>query len=147
MMDSWYELEGLASGICYSNDYDALIWQYTEKGVYATTTFYNIINFGGLTPIFIPSVWQLHVPPRVHIFLWLLAHNKLMTRDNLEKRNLDKPEDCVFCCELESINHLFFYCIVARQIWPIISECFRINVGHSYESTARFWVSNKNMPC
>jgi hypothetical protein len=50
MMDCLYELEGPAYGICYSEDCDALIWQYTQKGVYATTTFCNIINFGGVTP-------------------------------------------------------------------------------------------------
>jgi hypothetical protein len=31
-------------------------------------------------------VWKLHVPSRLHIFLWLLANNKTLTRHNLAKR-------------------------------------------------------------
>jgi hypothetical protein len=96
-----------------------------------------------MVPLFIPAVWQLHIPPRVHIFLWLLGHNKLMTRDNLKKRNLNKPECCVFCAEPESIHHLFFDCIVAKQIWMHISSFFELPIGDSYESIARFWISNK----
>ena len=30
-------------------------------------------------------MWKLKVPPRIHIFLWLLANNKLLTGDNLAK--------------------------------------------------------------
>ena len=38
-------------------------------------------------------MWKLKVPPRIHIFLWLLANNKLLTRDNLAKgeRLLTRP--------------------------------------------------------
>jgi hypothetical protein len=56
--------------------------------VYSTSSLYFVINFGGVQPIFIPVVLQLHIPPRVYIFLWLLSHKKLMTRDNLERRHL-----------------------------------------------------------
>jgi hypothetical protein len=35
-------------------------------------------------------MWKIKVPPRIHIFLWLLANNKVLTRDNLVKmRNVD----------------------------------------------------------
>ena len=37
-------------------------------------------------PVFIPAVWKLLVPPRVHFFLWLLSKNKILTRDNVEKK-------------------------------------------------------------
>jgi hypothetical protein len=85
-MNLWYELEAIALNISYSNMTDALICQYYEnKGVYSTSSLYFVINFGGVQLIFIPDVLQLHIPPRVYIFIWLLSHNKLMTRDNLKK--------------------------------------------------------------
>ena len=143
LMQQWYELEAMASSIVFDDCSDSLIWQFESNGVYSTTSLYAIINFGGVIPIYIPAVWQLHIPPRVHIFLWLLGHNKLMTRDNLLKRHLNKPEDCVFCSELESIDHLFFNCIVAKQIWQTISSIFNVAVGDSFFSVARFWVANK----
>jgi hypothetical protein len=49
-----------------------------------------------------------------------------MTKDNLLKRNMNKPVCCIFYFEDESIDHLFFQCIVARKIWDIVSEFFNI---------------------
>jgi hypothetical protein len=116
LMQQWYDLESIASSINFTTDVDALIWQYESGGVYSSSSLYTIINFGGVTPIHILAVWKLHIPPRVHIFLWLLPQNKLMTRDNMKKINLNKPECCIFLSEDESIDHFFFKCIVARHI-------------------------------
>jgi hypothetical protein len=76
MMSCWYELEGLAFDNCCNEDCDALIWQYTSIGL--LHTLYNVISLGGVLSISIPSVLQLHIPPRIHILLWLLAHNRVM---------------------------------------------------------------------
>jgi hypothetical protein len=58
--------------------------------------------------VFTPVMWKIAIPPRVYIFLWLLANNKTSTRDNLAKRrNLD-DKTCVFYTEPESVTHLFF---------------------------------------
>jgi hypothetical protein len=67
-------------------------------------------------------VWNIVVPPKIHLFLWLLSHNKLATIDNLNKKGMKKPESCCFCGENENIKHLFFECVVARVIWGFISE-------------------------
>jgi hypothetical protein len=92
LMIKWHELEGLDFSLSLYEETDALIWQYENKGEYSTSSLYAIINFGGVTPVFILAVWQLVIPPRVHIFLWLLSQNKPMTRDKPKKRNLNKPE-------------------------------------------------------
>ena len=56
---------------------------------------------------------------------------------------MHKPENCIFCSEKESIDHLFFNCIVAKQIWNVVSAFFETEIGTNYNSVARFWVSNK----
>jgi hypothetical protein len=57
--------------------------------------------------VFTPVVLKIVVLPRVHIFLWLLANNKTLTRDNLAKRRKVENESCLFCSERESVRHLF----------------------------------------
>jgi hypothetical protein len=103
---------------------------------------YKIISFRGVVPLYIPSVWSLHVPPRIHTFLWLLSKDKLMTRDNLQKRNLNKPLDCVFCKEHETIHHLFFDCVVAMNVWEKVSDFFGLPFVSDYLLVARFWLAN-----
>jgi hypothetical protein len=56
-----------------------------------------------------------------------------MTRDNLEKRYMGKPTQCEFFCEPESITHLFFHCIVAREIWTLVSIFLKVQVGTNYK--------------
>ena len=95
-----------------------------------------------MTPVFVPSVWNLKIPPRVHIFLWLLSKNKLLTRDNLAKRqNLD-TETCLFCNEHETSQHLFFECVVAGTIWDLISQALGTDL-RSFTAVASKWLSNK----
>ena len=82
-------------------------------------------------------------PPKIHVFLWLVSHNKIMTRDNLRKRRIIKPSDCVFCSEDETIHHLLFDCVVAMFVWVIIREHLKVDAGTDYLSVARFCLSNK----
>jgi hypothetical protein len=62
-------------------------------------------------------------------------HSKIMTRDNLKKRNLNRPETRVFYFELESVQHLFD-CIVAKLVWQDISSFFGKTVGSSIGAIA-----------
>ena len=66
-----------------------------------------------------------------------------MTKDNLAKRGIEKPPDCVYCTDNETIDHLFFGCVVAKQIWRQVSEVFSIELGSDYLSIARFWPASK----
>lgn len=95
------------ASVQYNDEGDALVWQYDSKGIYTTQSLYAVINFRGVRPVFIPSVWKIQILPRVQVFLWLLSHNKLMTADNLIKRNIFKPLRSQFCNENESIPHCF----------------------------------------
>ena len=142
-MEQWYQLVEITSSLTLTNETDALVWQLENRGVYSTSSLYHVINFRGVQPVFVPSVWKLKVPPKIHVFMWLLANNKLMTRDNLRKRHIIKPLECVFCSEAETCSHLFFDCVVSRQIWPLVSNHFGVDTGADFESVARLWIANK----
>lgn len=66
-----------------------------------------------------------------------------MTRDNLAKRGIERSLECVYCSEKESIDHLFFGCVVAKQIWCSVSEFFSCELGVDYFSIAKYWPANK----
>ena len=143
LMEQWFQLEEIAKSITFTAEPDALIWQLDNKGKYSSSSLYHVINFRGVQPVFIPAIWKLRVPPKIHVFLWLLSKNKLMTRDNLRKRHIIKPLDCVYCLEQESCSHLFFECIVAKHLWAHIEEYFSSQIGSSFKSVARFWIATK----
>jgi hypothetical protein len=143
MMEQWYALESIAQGIILTSDTNSLSWTYSNSGVYSTSSLYAIINFRGVQPIHVPAIWKLILPPRVQFFTWMVINNRIMTRDNLKKRNLNKPETCVFCSCNESVQHLFFDCIVAKLVWNEIADFFGKLVGANLDSIAHYWFATK----
>jgi hypothetical protein len=83
------------------------------------------------------------ISSRIHVFLWLLSNNKLLTRDNLRKRRRGNYQSCLFCAESESISHLFFDCTVASQAWKCVSDLVGFPIGQNYEFVAKCWLCNK----
>jgi hypothetical protein len=136
------EITQLASTINLSNEQDEMIWTSNTNGVYSSQSLYKIINFRGVQQIHTPAIWKLKVHPRVHFFLWFLTQNKTLTRDNVKRKHID-DDRCLFCCEQETVRHLFFECVVANQVWGVISECVEINCGSCFESVAKLWLSDR----
>jgi hypothetical protein len=87
----WEEVLSIAASLELNNEDDEPVWQYNSLGVYSSQSLYRVINFRVVLPMFVPVVWKLRVPPRIHFFLWLLSNDKLLIRNNLEKRR--KVED------------------------------------------------------
>ncbi|KAK4839862.1 hypothetical protein QYF36_025571 [Acer negundo] len=70
-----------------------------------------------------PLIWSGVVPPKVDLFLWMLAKKRLMVRDLLPKfiGDLIGTLICPFCKTLEeSIDHLFIGC---KWYWRLWSAC------------------------
>jgi hypothetical protein len=104
LMNMWLELIQIVSVVEFTEEEDSIIWQYESS----VQSLYAIVNNRGVRPVYTPVTWNISVPSRVHIFLWLLANNKTLTRDNLEERKRLEDKRCLFCNELESVSHLFF---------------------------------------
>jgi hypothetical protein len=109
-------------------------------------TMYNHYMLLSMTDVlnrFIPLLRGNSVPSMLHIFLWLFANNKVLTRDNLSKRKHVDDVMCLFCAEAESVQHLFFECCIAKMMWCQLCEICNKVVGADFESVARLWLCDK----
>jgi hypothetical protein len=81
LFNKWEEIVSVASTLELFEENDEMIWQHNASGVYSINSLYSIINFRGVTLVYIPVVWNLinPRPPRVHMFLWLLSKNNILT--------------------------------------------------------------------
>jgi hypothetical protein len=95
-MMQWLEIQQIAKTISLNNMKDGLIWMWEAKGIYSVKSMYDVVNFGGIKHVDIHCVWKIKVHPKIHFFLWLLFHNKLLTIDNLVKRQSVDDITCVF---------------------------------------------------
>ena len=67
---------------------------------------------------------------------------KVLTRENLTRKNLDDT-NCVFCSEKESVEHIFFECVVAKQLWQEIFDTIDFNCCQNFEYIGSMWLCNK----
>jgi hypothetical protein len=88
-------------------------------------------------------MWKILVPSGLHIFLWLLANNKTLTKDNLAKRKEIDDLSCLFCKENEYVAHLFFNCCVARELWNEFGDILGVTVVVDFESMAKWLGGNR----
>jgi hypothetical protein len=143
VMGMWEEVKQIASSIHKSDEEDSIIWQFNSTERYSVQSLYVVINDKGVRQVYTPVMWKIHVTSRIHIFLWLLANNKTLTRDNLEKTRELNDKTCLFCTELESVSHLFYECCVARRIWEVIAEVTDLPLITDFESMAKWWIKGK----
>jgi hypothetical protein len=104
----------------------------------------KVQEFTHLTP-FMLAIWNVMVPPRIQLSLWLLTHNKLAMVDNLNKKGLDKLMQCCFCNENESVSHLFFECVLAKAILGLVGELLGSGIGADYISVAAKWLQKEKL--
>nr|GEX45148.1 RNA-directed DNA polymerase, eukaryota [Tanacetum cinerariifolium] len=74
--------------------------------------------------------WIRDIPIKVNVFLWRLSLNKLPSMMNLEKKGIDV--DSILCpiCndDVETVNHLFFSCDMAKDLWSLLMRYWELDI-------------------
>ncbi|KAL2929656.1 hypothetical protein RDABS01_035066 [Bienertia sinuspersici] len=100
---------------------DETIWLHKENGDYSVKSGYWFIQNGSQRKDdcskFWKLLWKAQMSQRWRNFCWKLAHNVLPTRDNLVKRGMEVNQECGFCGEKETTDHLFINCEVTKRVW------------------------------
>ena len=64
--------------------------------------------------------WKLQCSPKLKHFVWQIINGCLPVYVNLHSRGIKCGIQCQMCgAEEESINHVFFECPLALQIWAL----------------------------
>jgi hypothetical protein len=72
------------------------------------------------------KIWDMKTWPKINTFLWLVAHNNILTWDNLRKRGFIGPSWCHLCGqEEETQNHLLNLCPYSSCIWDHSASIMR----------------------
>lgn len=67
-------------------------------------------------------MWKSKLPQKLKVFAWQLFQDRLQTGENLKKRNWKGNERCCLCRTLESNDHIFFKCHLAKSVWTCFKE-------------------------
>jgi hypothetical protein len=74
--------------------------------------------FGSVQFEHFEKIWKSWTSAKCHYFVWLVAHKKCWTADQLARHGLDHLEKCPLCNQdEETIDHLLVSCVFAKQFW------------------------------
>lgn len=127
-----HRLRHLIDEINLSDEEDRLIWT-PGSGIFSTKECCRLLSTNQAVELRSTSnwntIWKSKLPPKINIFLWKIQRGILHTRRFLNSRISNIPPLCVWCEKAdESIDHIFWDCILAKEAW---------------EFTGNWW-SNKN---
>ncbi|GJU57754.1 RNA-directed DNA polymerase, eukaryota [Tanacetum coccineum] len=122
---------------------DRYVWTLESDGVFSVASIRKEIDGNRFQDVSLPTRWVKSVPIKVNIIAWKVKSNALPTRFNISRRGMDIDSIvCPICnAGVESTNHIFFQCVVVRQIMRKISSWWNIDYSdvNSYEEW-RVWL-------
>jgi hypothetical protein len=119
-LNDW-EVEDLASfySLLYSYNLgsrvDKIWWVPNRKGKFEMRSFDNILISHVSFPFPWKSIWCTKAPQRVAFFVWSAALGKILTLDNLRRKNMFLINRCGM--DEKSIDHLLLHCECAQFLW------------------------------
>lgn len=99
---------------------DFIKWKYDVAENFSTSKTYK--HFIKITVIGVSwsmqKVWKADIPQCIHMFIWLLLRDCLLTNEVRTKKSMCDVPCCDLCEEvIESALHAIRDCASARQIW------------------------------
>ena len=92
-----------------------------KSGIYTTAEGYQLYaaSFNvPSNPQVWNNLWNRSTLPKIDTFAWTLAHSRILTSENLQKRGMAGPFRCPLCMEeSETISHLFLQCTYTKSVW------------------------------
>ncbi|KAL5777373.1 hypothetical protein ACOSP7_010299 [Xanthoceras sorbifolium] len=97
---------------------DRTIWSLTKNGEFSVKSAYAVKTDSANCPNWAwGNLWKLKLPPKIHFFLWLLLHGRILINVHRGNRGLTEDTTCTRCnYGEETINHLFRTCRYATLV-------------------------------
>jgi hypothetical protein len=142
-LQSWHHLILRLANVHLRERADIFRWSLKHHGLFSAGSMYQAYLDSYIVP-YNNYLWKIKIPLKIKVFLWLLYREALLTKDNLVKRNWHGNELCSFCNIHESIQHLFFECVLAKYIWRVIHLVIGLPPPNNSRHMIGGWVYGMN---
>jgi len=127
------------------------VWKYIwGSNVFTSRKAYKqLMGTNSAHPIF-KWIWKSSCQPKHKVFFWLIAQDRLSTRNILRRKHMHLPSyNCVLCPSNleESSVHLFLDCAFAKTCWGLLGltvisspDCFQKLISFRDQLNVRFFM-------
>lgn len=99
---------------------DSVSWRFSSSKDFSLSSLYKVLSDGGLCCPRAKVIWGCGSPIKIRVFIWLALKDRILTYENLRKRNWPgySGQLCPLCSfKEESLDHLLLKCSVIKPIW------------------------------
>lgn len=105
------------------------MWRWTSDGKYTSRSAYRIQFEGSYSKLCIMPIWKARTEAKCRFFAWTLLHKKILTANNLIKRNWPNDPICKLCgVDLENPTHLCKDCPYSQEVWSTLKSWFGLSI-------------------
>ena len=120
MADSF--IRDVESKIIQPHRRDEWVWKADPSGQYSAQSAYNMLRgktLEGNHDGCFEELWKIKIPSKILVFAWRLLRDRLPTKTNLQRRQVEINNMCCpFCRSMEEdAAHLFIHCSKILPIW------------------------------
>ncbi|CAN1186551.1 Putative ribonuclease H protein At1g65750 [Linum perenne] len=120
---------------------DGIIWGPDPRGKFTLKTAYEILASKDhhMDQDIWRTIWRWNGPNRVKHFLWLVAHNRILTNAERQRRHLVDVATCQRCRGgFEDTLHVVRDCQLAREVWALFIPPELSS--HFFSDTLQVWL-------
>jgi hypothetical protein len=136
----WYNLVAQVAHNRLNTMENKFRWGLHQSYLFSASSLYGVLISNNRVRYGM-SVWKLKLPLKIKIFMCYLKRGVVLIKDNLIRRNWKGSKTCVFCSHPGTIQHLFFYCLVAKFIWRAVHITFNIDIPISVMHLFNDWAN------
>lgn len=93
------------------------------------------------------QIWECFSIPKINFFFWTLFHNKILTGENLCKRNIAGPHRCVLCKKAQETSaHIFLKCEFSQKTWTCFLAGLNVSSPENCSISEMFLTWNARYP-
>ncbi|XP_078151895.1 uncharacterized protein LOC144547180 [Carex rostrata] len=124
-----------------SSDQERVRWKWTEGEGFSTASAYKTLHTKGMNCQFHRVLWKIKIPLKVKVLCWLLINDRILTKENLQKRGCSVEGVRVMCINnaLESTYHLFWECTAAYVFWWGFLASINLPIPAGNGATEEIW--------
>lgn len=113
------ELRAFLERVRLSQEEDVPIWLWNKKKEHSLLRQCMIIFFMLVLIDHLGIFRKAKLPLKIRIWLWLISHNDIATKDNMIKRKWVGDPLCRFCHDNAKYSSPF-HCSAAKYVWSIV---------------------------